>query len=140
MPIKNYPFLRAGDIFRPYLPIQIINPETNKSFKTYGLIDTGADECAVPANIAGIVGHNLQAGSTKQIGTGNGTTAAYSHTTKIDIFHINDSSQRVYSIDNTPVDFMPNLHCVLLGVKNFLSQFKLAINYPKQTFSITYPD
>lgn len=140
MPIKNYPFLclRAGDTFRPFLPIQIINPHTDRSYKTYGLIDTGADNCAIPAGIADILEHNLQRGESKQIRTGNGITAAYAHTTRIDIFHIDDDSNRVLTIPDTPIDFMPNLHCVLLGVKDFLSQFLLAIDYPQQTFSITF--
>ena len=66
MPIKDYPFLGAGGIFRPFLPIQIVNPHTGKAYKTFGLIDTGADECAVPASVARIVGHDLQAGKIKR--------------------------------------------------------------------------
>jgi len=31
---------------------------------------------------------------------------------------------------------MPNLHCVLLGVKTFLSNFRLTVDYPRQLFSI----
>lgn len=139
MPIKDYPFLGVGGTFRPLLPIQIVNPHTGKAYKTFGLIDTGADECAVPASVAKIIGHDLQAGKIKQIGTGNGNTTAYSHTTRIDIFHISDGSQKIFTIPDTPVDFMPNLHCVLLGVKNFMSQFVLTIDYPTQIFSITYP-
>ena len=54
MPIRNFPFHRisAGDIFRPMLPIGITNPDTGASIISYGLIDTGADECALPADLA----------------------------------------------------------------------------------------
>ncbi len=50
MPIKDCPFtdFKSG-IYRPYLVLKIVNPHTNKSIKTFGLIDTGADECAVPS-------------------------------------------------------------------------------------------
>jgi hypothetical protein len=50
MPIRNYSFsvIRPGDLARPYLPVTIINPDTNKGIKVYALIDTGADECASP--------------------------------------------------------------------------------------------
>lgn len=142
MPIANYPFycLSPGAIPRPMLPIQIINPDTNQSFFTWGLVDTGADECALPAGLASILGHNLLAGKTKQVGTGNGNTNSYSHTTRINIFqnsqHGVDDKTIVYTINDTPIDFLPNLGCILLGVKNFLSIFELNINYPANTFSI----
>jgi hypothetical protein len=47
MPVRNYPFsvIRPGDIARPYLPVTIINPNTEKQVGVYTLIDTGADEC-----------------------------------------------------------------------------------------------
>ncbi len=85
MPVRNYPFsvIRTGDIPRPYLPVTIINPATNMQMKVYALIDTGADECALPASFAPILGHNLQAGQPKKISTGNGITIAYGHTTRI---------------------------------------------------------
>jgi hypothetical protein len=50
MPLKDCPFskLSDADIPRPILPIKIINPHTALSYATFGIIDTGADECAVP--------------------------------------------------------------------------------------------
>jgi predicted aspartyl protease len=101
-----------------------------------GLIDTGADECAIPASYAPILGHNLQAGQTKYIETGNGETAAYSHVTEFEIHHP-ETGEHLYTVKQTPVDFMPNLQVVLLGVNNFLSRFVLTIDYPKKIFSIT---
>lgn len=142
MPISDYPFtcIVSGSIARPMLPICIINPHTGKSLCTWALIDTGADECALPAVYAGQLGHDLQAGAQKQIGTGNGVTNAYAHTTRIDIFCINGNGEvgqtYVHSIPDTPIDFMPNLSTVLLGVRNFLSGFTLNINYPQQSFSL----
>ncbi len=51
MPIANCPFTSfLPDQFpRPLLPIKIINPHTGKGFNTWGLIDSGADESAIPA-------------------------------------------------------------------------------------------
>jgi len=68
MAIRNYPFsiIRPGDLPRPYLPVAILNPDTNMEIKVYGLIDTGADECAFPASFATLLGHNLQAGQVKK--------------------------------------------------------------------------
>ena len=54
MEITNIPFRKFGpnDIPRPWLPVIIKNPHTNKELEVYGLIDTGADECALPAQYA----------------------------------------------------------------------------------------
>lgn len=138
MPIRDCPFTDCGGIYRPILPIKIINPHTGKSYSTRGIIDTGADECAIPASIAMILGHNLQSGKTKTIGTGNGLTAAYAHTTKFEIYHP-VSGELLYTVPDTPIDFMPNLHVVLIGVNSFLSRFILNIDYPAKNFSIRYP-
>ena len=75
--------LSEGDTPRPWLPVTIINPSTNQRLNILGLIDTGADECALPSSYASIIGHNLEKGIKKQIATGNGVTTAYSHTMKI---------------------------------------------------------
>ncbi len=130
MDLLNIPFMRFGldDFPRPWLPVVIINPNTNQEVKIYGLIDTGADECALPAEFASRLGHNLQSGHSKTIGTGNGQTVAYSHTVKI--------KAGDYITQNVIIDFMPNLDTPLLGVKSFLSNFTLKITYPEQKFSL----
>ena len=134
MAIRNYPFsiIRPGDISRPYLPITILNPDTNMEIKVYALVDTGADECAFPASFAPLLGHNLQAGQMKRVHTGNGITVAYSHTSRIII--------EGFSTQDVLVDFMPNLNIPLLGVKSFLGNFILTIDYPNKLFSLTLPN
>lgn len=130
MNLLNIPFTKLGpdDISRAWLPVTIINPHTNKNIKVYGLIDTGADECALPAQYAVLLGHNLQSGYPKEINTGNGKTLAYSHTVRIEIPD--------FTVQDTLIDFMPNLVVPLLGVKSFLSNFILTIDYPNLTFSL----
>ena len=130
MDIVNFPFLKltSDDIARPWLPVTIINPHTEQVINTYGLIDTGADECAVPAGYAPLIGHNLQAGTAKTINTGNGATTAYSHTLCFETCGI--------KIDNVMIDFLPNLNFVLLGVKSFLSNFILTVDYKNSTFTL----
>lgn len=130
MLVDNYPFIitRPGDIARPYLPITIINPENLRQINVFALIDTGADECALPASFAQLLEHNLQSGYQKKINTGNGITIAYSHTVKMKIFN--------FTTDDILIDFMPNLHIPLLGVGSFLSNFILKIDYPNKEFSI----
>jgi predicted aspartyl protease len=130
MELSNIPFtkLSSDDIPRPWLPVTMINPHSNKKVKVLGLIDTGADECALPASYAAILGHNLQAGTAKEINTGNGKTIAYSHTVRIEISDI--------IIKETLIDFMPNLYVPLLGVKSFLSNFVLTVDYLQNKFSL----
>lgn len=131
MELINTPFMKLtpDDISRPWLPVSIINPHTNSKIKVLGLIDTGADECALPARYASILGHNLEAGFVKEINTGNGKTVAYAHTVKIEV--------KDFIIQEALIDFMPNLYIPLLGVKTFLSNFILSVDYPRKKFSLT---
>ena len=133
MPVRNYPFsaTRPGGIARPLLPVTIINPENGNRIKVLALIDTGADECALPASFAPILGHDLQAGERKKINTVNGMTVAYRHSTRIEI--------EGFTTQEALIDFLPNLFIPLLGMKNFLGNFILTINYPKKTFSLQRP-
>jgi predicted aspartyl protease len=134
MPIRNYPFstIQKGVLPRPYLPITIMNPDTNKKLKVFALIDTGADECAFPASFAPLLGHNLQSGKQKNISTGNGITIAYGHTTRIEI--------EGFTTRDVLIDFMPNLNIPLLGVRSFLSNFILTVDYPRKVFSLKLLD
>jgi len=131
MLVENYPFTitRPGDTARPYLPVTIINPENKKQLNVFAMIDTGADECAFPATFAAPLGHNLQSGYEKNVSTGNGITIAYGHTMNIKAFN--------FTAENVIIDFMPNLYIPLLGVKSFLSNFTVKIDYPNKRFSIT---
>ena len=130
MDIIDAPFLKFSpdDQPRPWLPVTIRNPHTDQTINVYGLIDTGADECAVPAHYAPMIGHNLQAGAQKSINTGNGVTTAYAHTLSFETHGI--------KIENVLIDFMPNLNVVLLGVKSFLSNFVLTVDYKRSVFSL----
>ena len=120
------------------LPVRIINPTTGHHVHAWGLIDTGADDCALPAAYAALLGHRFRAGVRRVVATGNGVTYAYAHTTRIDI--LATSGRRVvFTIPDTPIDFMPNLDCVLLGATSFLRRFIVTINYPRLYFSIREP-
>jgi predicted aspartyl protease len=134
MPVRNYPFsvIRPGDVARPYLPIAILNPNSGIRINVYALIDTGADECAFPASFAPLLGHDLQSGQEKRVTTGNGITIAYSHTNRIIV--------EGFSTQDVLIDFMPNLYTPLLGVKSFLSNFILKVDYPQKTYSLLLPD
>ena len=126
----NIPFIKLSpsDLPRPWLQVTIINPYSGREVNVLGLIDTGADECALPAAYANILGHNLQSGRSKKIRTGNGITTAYSHTSRLKIYD--------FMIEETLIDFMPNLSVPLLGTQNFLNHCVLTVDYPARTFSL----
>jgi len=142
MPIVNFPFLRTSpnSIKRPMLIVRITNPSSGLSIDTAGIIDTGADACAVPAPYANILGYKLKDGTPKPVGTGNGLTTAYSHICRLDVYHTEwlqrGNSEVIYTTSEVEIDFMPNLPVVLLGVGDFLGQFFLGIDYPAQLFSV----
>lgn len=138
--IKNHPFSRffsAEDIERPLLKINIINPKTKSKRPTFALIDTGADECAIPAWHAESLGHILRAVSPALNDTAGGLTDSFPHSTEFEI--LDQSGNIVYSISKSLVDFNPKLHMPILGMKNFLSDFILTIDYPKKVFSLKKP-
>jgi len=45
-----------------------------------------------------------------------------------------------FSTQDVWVDFMPNLNIPLLGVKSFLSNFILTVDYPNRVFSLMLPN
>ncbi len=140
MPLRNCPLtsIYEGSLPRIILPIRIINPHNNKHYKTRGIIDTGADDCSIPAGIAKILGHILKSGIVDIAGTAGGDCVTYKHTTTIEVLHP-DTDEVIYSMENVLIDYMPKLQEVLLGVSGFLEKFILEINYPNNVFSLRLP-
>ena len=53
MAVHIYPFYKILDeLFRPWIPISIINPANSKQISVMALLDTGADHCVFPKYIA----------------------------------------------------------------------------------------
>jgi predicted aspartyl protease len=109
--------------------VRFSNPHNGLFVDAYALIDTGADECALPAPFASVLGHHLENGQIKHVGTGNGVTTAYAHTTSI--------AFQDFTTGDVDIDYMPNLRVPLLGVRSFLSRFVLTVDYPRQVFSLS---
>ena len=130
----NYPFhkISTSSPARPYLPIRLVNPDTGKGVNLVAQIDTGADECAFGADYATIIGHNLHAGEIRDVGTANGATCAYSHTISIELVMPGIK----YKTNNVVVDFIPSVNIALIGVRSFLCNFVLTVDYPRQCFSL----
>ena len=143
MPITDIPFKKVKHknswCYYPYLPISIVNPHTKKHYNTFGLIDTGADICSLPASIAKVLDINLREVKSEPTVTANGNTDVFPYKCVFEIFHPTHK-KLIHKTKETPINFMPNLPLVLLGVDSFLSNFVLTIDYPQKTFSIKYPE
>ena len=123
--------------------IRVTNPATKQAIIALAIVDTGADECVFPVEIAERLGHKLKSVPAKPIQTASGTTYAYSHTSLVEILEMQTNgmfgSNVLYRIPKTPIDFVEGCNAFLLGVSNFLNDFVLTIDYPKQRFSIRKP-
>jgi hypothetical protein len=146
MPISNYPFRTSEKILllSPILPIRIVNPLNGLDYLTWGLIDTGAADSAIPEHIAKTLRHDIQ--SVRPIpGFGaSGNFNVYPHTFKIDVFKMNskgivDTNQVVHTISQCCIGVICDLPFVLLGVKEFLSKFVLLVDYKNQKVSVKHP-
>lgn len=145
MPIVEYPFQAQGPFSEaaPILPVKIINPGTNLVWPTWALVDTGATSCTIPGHVATVIGHNVVGPPDARGETGGGRDDIYLRTCRIEIFEMRSTgfvtNNVIITIPNGPVAVLPNLRVVLLGVDDFLEEYVLTIDYPRQVFSIRKP-
>ena len=144
MPIRNYPFTPVSpDVARPMLWIRVRNPATSRAIIVLAIIDTGADDCVFPADAATVLGHDLRRGTHKIVRTASGTTHTYGHTSVVEILQMLPDGRRgnevLCTIPDMLIDFAVGCESFLLGCRQFLRNFILEINYPRQVFSLRYP-
>ena len=137
-----YPFSQFQDdiIPKPYLPVRIVNTHNNCYLDYLGLVDTGADSCMVPAWLAKYIGHDIQKGKESPVSAANGHCVGYYHAITMLIRPIIDgevdNSKSIFSFDSQ-ITCLGNGHNVLLGVREFLINTVLHIDYTKLLFSIS---
>ena len=146
MPIKDYPFTQVSpSCSRPMLWIRVGNAHADvPPIVVKAVVDTGADECAFPASIAVHLGHALRKGlRSKTVRTASGKTLAFSHTSRVEVLSIRrdglPGTEVLYTLQETPIDFIQGCESFLLGAGNFLKPFVLEIDYPAEVFSIRRP-
>ena len=137
MPVKNFPFRDIGGHGkpRPFLYVNYINPHTGISLPAWALIDTGADDCVLPAEYAELLGHDLKAGDLTSIISANGSCEAYRHTMRIEIPN-QQTDEPLFSTQETMITFIKGLKQPLLGTDSFLCHFRLTVDYPIEQFSL----
>lgn len=124
--------------------IRVTNPATgNRLPPVLAIIDTGADDCAFPAEVATVLGHNLESVAPKDVRTAGGDTKAYAHTSCVEILETLANGlpgkKVLYTISDTPIDFIKGCKDFLLGKRKFLSRFVVTFDFPRQRFSIRKP-
>ncbi len=154
MPIRNFPFMRLNMLrqSRPALGLRFIRCDDNKkAFRTFGIVDTGAERCSLPFSYAIALGFKEEElGTPQDLGSAGGKILGYPCVINVEVYEANysdsgvkrssegpqENTKKVYVLCEIPVYFIKSLNEVLIGNEGFLDQFILRINYPKQTFSL----
>jgi hypothetical protein len=141
MPRAQYPFVtfeypdgQLDSRGHTYVPVRISNPRKRASLVTYALIDTGADACLFPADLAVELGHDLKGRGVKASvtsGIEQTRVATYKHTVRLERLSA-DLRRTVWRSRPIEVDCAESNPPVLLGVEGVLDHFKLTIDYPKR--------
>ena len=123
---------------------KVINPiHPELSVRYSALVDTGADDCVFPAGVAIALGHNLTSVIPKVIHRINSAALAYPHTSTTEMLGKDSdwlpTNDVLYTITDTPIDYLAGCQNFLLGAKKFLSNFILTVDYPQKRFSIQNP-
>lgn len=115
---------------RPYVAIDLFNG--TRSFRSYALIDSGADDCIFPASFARQLGLNYLAGRHYPFGgAGDGNQDAYFFDLELDIIDISR-----YAV---PIGFSPSVEKFghgVLGQNGFFDRFSLSFHLARGVFSI----
>lgn len=143
---QDYPFVQfedaRGHIFlepAPYLPVRITNPHSGKFVVTYALIDTGAEACVFPAELAVMLDHDFKGKGVvfdEIIGI-SGPGTVYMHTFNLEILLPNrqdvlKSFERIL-VKCRDQEQIPSV----LGVGDCLRHFRITIDYLKQATTIS---
>lgn len=124
MPIRKFPFTASedGKHPRPRIPIKISNTQNGFAIAQWALIDTGADNCCIPAKYADILGFDLKKGIIEHFHAVGGDGIGYKHLTTFEIYDIK-TNKIIHFLKNIYACYVENLHVVLFGV-NTLNSFQ----------------
>lgn len=143
MDFIDYPLQRQGDFDKPkpIIPIRILNGhKKDLGIQTWGLIDTGADAIVIPKDMADAIGHNYDLGKKCSLRTACQHVEGYEHSFTIIFYRVdlngNLKNETVRIIKKVKVAVLKDLKHVLLGVRGFLCDYRLEINYLSGQFSL----
>ncbi len=152
MPKYTYPLVRYKYVspedgsctyspLQPSVPIRLTNPVNGKkSIITYALLDTGADGCLFSGDIAEKVGHSLQGRGVKSkvnIGIGQFKLAVYKHSFRIELL-CPEQKDVVWTSEPLLIDCSDAEPMVILGMDEFLKNFKITFDYPNEEVTLEW--
>lgn len=127
-PTDAFP-LRTSTV-RPYLALNLFKGPS--FFSTYGLIDSGADDCIFPASFAGLLGLNFRSGRRYPFGgVGVANNEAYFFDLEMEIIGV--------AVHDLAVGFTTALDGRghgLLGQNGFFERFSVRFDHIKKTFAV----
>lgn len=144
--MRWYPFSIHPDFKRaelqPYLPIKIIHPEDANSYVIVGaLVDTGAFSTKIPMKWAERIGLDVENGNHISGDTAGGEIEGLLCKCKIQVLDLSEKG-KILS-ENILVELIGDRFvfgkCTpipLLGVKEFLKDLLLTVDYPNKKFSL----
>ena len=97
----------------------------------WGLLDTGADACLFPAQLATMLGHDLKGDGVKSsfnMGIEQKKIVVYRHTFRIDLL-CPKQEKVVWSSGDVEIDCSETNPPTLIGVQNFMKNFKITFDY-----------
>jgi hypothetical protein len=139
----TYPFfappLRPS---RPHLPVRLINPATGQAFYWDCLIDTGADSCLFPRALAELTGHRLKAEGVRgdiSAGIEGRPVPTWKHSFILELLHPSRPKLSVWRSAEALIDCLDHDEFpALLGVEDFLCNFKVTLDYTRGLTTIEW--
>lgn len=115
---------------QPTLEVKIIPSEGSLPFTTRMVVDSGATETLLDAEIGKAVGLDVVSGVPKKVGGITGSTTGYEHRVQIDLVDLDD----VLEVD---VIFVPNMGASgLLGQDTFFSRYDVRFEKRRLKFAV----
>ena len=133
MAIWIYPFFKISDeIYRPWIPIQIVNPKNNEFVSTMALLDTGADHCVFPKFAADQTKLDLKGealDSEELQGLAKDKIKVWKHSFRIHL-QSPDRKSIVWKSKDLVVGCVEHDNIPpILGFSNFMCNFKITLNH-----------
>jgi hypothetical protein len=133
-PYVEFLGLHEDRIFRPMIPVTF--KVEKEIFKTYALVDSGADYSILPIEIAGKLNLRLDPQMSHRIlGAGGNSFKVYKSPTEIEQI-IKKSGFRDLKWQSH-IYFAESSNTILLGQNGYLNKFKVTLNGTQRQIEIT---
>ena len=140
---STHPHYKIGGL-QPYLHIRIIHPDDGDTSIILGaLIDTGAVCSKIPVKWAEYINLDYKKGIPVFGSTAGGDAQGYLCKCRVQVLDMNEECEplpnQILTELEDEVAFGPCVDIPLLGVRDFLKNYKITIDYPNKKFSLGSP-